>query len=350
MTPRPPDPAAAPDRSLEPTRAPTLDRVHGMLAGVAVGDALGMPTEFLDPPTIAAWYGRITGLRRADARHPHHALPAGAVTDDTDHTLLLADLVIAHGTVEPRAFAERLLAWGTSERVTSHRFVGPATLRTLEALKAGVPVADVPRNGTSNGAAMRVAPLAIAFPDRDALEAQVVASSAVSHFTRRAISGAMAMAFALSEALAPDPDIDTIAAAAQEGARRGLRHGAWTWTPPIDRRIDHALRWARTLDRAALLDHLFDLIGVDMVADENVPDAFALAAASGGDPMEAMTMAANLGGDSDTLASMVGALCGGWRGVGAIDAGALAQVERVNGLDLRATARALLARRAGAAA
>ncbi|MFU8889223.1 MAG: ADP-ribosylglycohydrolase family protein [Trueperaceae bacterium] len=336
------------------TRPATLARAHGMLAGVAVGDALGMPAEFLDPPTIAAWYGRITDLRRADARHPHHGLPAGSVTDDTDQTLLLAELVIAHGAIEPGAFAERLLAWGTSARVVAHRFVGPATLRTLEALKAGVPLADVPRGGTSNGAAMRVAPLAIAFADRDALEAQVVASCAVSHFTRRAISGAMAMAFALSAALEATPEtdagIEAIAAAAQEGARRGLRHGAWTWTPPIDRRIEHALRWARTLDRAALLDHLFDLIGVDMVADENVPDALALAAATGGDPMEAMTLAANLGGDSDTLASMVGALCGAWRGVGAIDAEARAQVERVNGLDLRATAGALLARRAGARA
>jgi ADP-ribosylglycohydrolase len=312
-----------------------------------------MPGEFLDPPTIADWDGRIAGLRRADARHPHHALPAGSVTDDTDHTLLLADLVIAHGTVEPGAFAERLLAWGTSARVAAHRFVGPATLRTLEALKAGVPLADVPRGGTSNGAAMRVAPLAIAFADRDELEAQVVASCSVSHFTRRAISGAMAMAFALSAALDVGSDLDTgvdaIAVAAQEGARRGLAHGAWTWTPPIDRRIDHALRWARTLDRAALLDHLFDLIGVDMFADENVPDALAIVAAAAGDPMEAMTMAANLGGDSDTLASMVGALCGAWRGVGAIDADARTQVERVNGLDLRATARALLDRRGGEA-
>ena len=101
------------------------------------------------------------------------------------------------------------------------------------------------------------------------------------------------------------------------------------------------------LDREALLTHLFDLMGVDMFADQNVPDAFALAQACGGDPMEAMAMAANLGGDTDTLASMVGALCGAWRGVGAIDAEALRTVERVNALDLRATATLLLSRRVG---
>jgi ADP-ribosylglycohydrolase len=160
------------------------------------------------------------------------------------------------------------------------------------------------------------------------------------------------MAFALSASLADGATVDAVAAAAQDGARRGLAHGAWTWTPPIDRRIDHALRWARTLARDELLERLFVLIGVDMYADENVPDAIALAAAAAGDPMEAMRMAANLGGDADTLASMTGALCGGLRGVAAIDPEMRAQVERVNGLDLRATARALLARRAagGAAA
>ncbi|MDF1521406.1 MAG: ADP-ribosylglycohydrolase family protein [Trueperaceae bacterium] len=330
------------------TRAALLDRAHGMLAGVAVGDALGMPAEFLDPPTIAAWYGRIDGLRRADPRHPHHGLRAGSVTDDTDHTLLLADLVVRDGAVRPPALASALLAWGTSERVRAHRFVGPSTLKTLAALEAGTALAQVPRAGTSNGAAMRVAPLAIAFADRDVLEREVVASCAVSHHTRRAISGAMAMAFALAAALHDGATVDAVAAAAGEGARRGLAHGDWTWTPPIDRRVDHALRWARTLPREALLEHLFVLMGVDMYADENVPDAIALAAAADGDPMEAMAMAANLGGDADTLASMTGALCGGLRGVAAFDDGALAQVERVNGLDLRATARALLAVRGGA--
>ena len=325
------------------------ERAAGMLAGVAVGDTLGMPSEFLTPDTIRDWYGAITAPRRADPRHPHHALPAGSVTDDTDHTLILGEVVLAHGTVDARAWAERLLAWGTSPRVVAHRFVGPSTLATLEALRSGAPLESVPRGGTSCGAAMRVAPLAIAFADRDRLEREVVASCSVSHFTRTAISGAMAMAFALSAALEADADVTTVAAAAQEGARRGLRHGAWHWTPPIDRRIEHALRWARELPRDDMLARLFDLIGVDMYADQLVPDAIALAAAADQDPTAAMTMAANLGGDSDTLASMTGAICGALRGVGAIDADWLALVERVNGIDVAGAAEKLLAFRAGKA-
>lgn len=322
--------------------ASLVERASGMLVGVAVGDALGMPTEFLTPETIREWYGAITTLRAADQRHPHRALPAGSVTDDTDHTLLLANVVLERGTVEPRAWAERLLAWGTSPRVVANRFVGPSTLKTLEALKEGAPLERVPRAGTSCGAAMRVAPLAIAFADRDRLEAEVVRSCSVSHFTTTAISGAMAMAFALSAALGQGADVDVVAAAAQEGARRGLEHGDWHWTPPIGRRIERALDWARTLEREEVLSNLFDLTGVDMFADQLVPAAIALAALADGDPHDAMTMAANLGGDSDTLASMTGSLCGALRGVNAFDARWREQVEDVNAIDLTAVAERLV--------
>ena len=131
-----------------------LAKAHGMLAGVAVGDALGMPTEFLTPETIADWYGGgVTGLTRADARHPHHRLPAGAVTDDTDHTLLLAQVLIEEGEVRPEAWAAKLLAWGRTPRVQENRFVGPSTLKALAALEAGAPLEEVPRGGTSSGAA-----------------------------------------------------------------------------------------------------------------------------------------------------------------------------------------------------
>ena len=146
-----------------------LDRAAGMLAGVAIGDALGMPAEFLTPELIKEWYGGINGLIVAHSSHPHHKLPAGSVTDDTDHTMILAHILIDHERIEPHEFAKRLLQWGQSQRVQENRFVGPSTLKTLAALKAGAALTEVPRGGTSNGAAMRVAPLAIAFPNRDLL-------------------------------------------------------------------------------------------------------------------------------------------------------------------------------------
>jgi ADP-ribosylglycohydrolase len=331
-------------------RAPTLsDRAAGMLAGVAVGDAMGMPTEFLTPEQIRSWYGHVGGLTVAHPDHPHHRLPAGSVTDDTDHTMLLAELLLERGGVDPSAWAESLLQWAATDRVRENRFVGPATLKTLEALRAGTALADLPRNGTSVGAAMRTAPLAIAFASRERLEREVVASCAVSHFTRGAISGAMAMAFALAAALGDEPTLSDLAIAAKDGAVKGREHGAWTWTAPIEDRIDHALRWVDELPQEETLHRLYVLMGVDLMPEQLVPNAIAIAALADGDPMRAIDLAIHLGGDTDTLASMAGSLCGALNGIQAFDAGVVDQVQRLNGLDLRATADRLLALRSGSA-
>jgi ADP-ribosylglycohydrolase len=333
------------------------ERAAGMLAGVAIGDALGMPAEFLSPEQIRDWYGQVDGLLAPHPEHPHHRLVAGSVTDDTDQTLILAQLLIEQGSVAPNEFAKRLLAWSETPRVRENRFVGPSTQKALAALARGVPFEEIPRSGTSVGAAMRVAPLAIAFPDRSVLAEQVVASCAVSHFTRNAISGAMAMAYALSEALQPGGDACTgtgactstgvlsVARAAQAGAVIGRDYGDWSWAAPIERRIAYALAWAESCQEVETLTRLYALIGVDLYPEQLVPCAIALAYLAQGDPQRAMLLAANLGGDTDTLASMTGSICGALSGLTAFDPAVVAQVERVNRLDLVSTARSLVALR-----
>jgi ADP-ribosylglycohydrolase len=318
------------------------NRAAGMLAGVAIGDALGMPTEFLTQTQIANWYGQVEGFVKPHPKHPHHRLPAGSVTDDTDHMLILARLLIDRGEVIPAEFAEQLLAWSQTQRVRENCFVGPSTIKTLSALLRGVPLEQVPRNGTSIGAAMRVAPLAIAFSNREALIQQVVASCAVSHYTTNAISGAMAMAFALSEALQPAADLVSIARAAQEGAIVGRRYGDWCWTPPIERRIGYVLAWVNHLSEEDVLRRLYELIGVDLYPEQLVPCVIGIALIAAGNPTRAMRLAANFGGDTDTLASMVGSICGALSGIEAIDLEMLNQVEKINQLDFHSLAEALL--------
>lgn len=319
-----------------------LDRAAGMLAGVALGDTLGMPAEFLTPDLIREYFGGISRPIAAHPSHPHHRLPIGSVTDDTDHTMLIAQLLIDDGEIAPHKFAGSLLDWARTPRVKENRFVGPSTLKTLAALQSGTPLSEVPRGGTSVGAAMRVAALAIAFPDRGKLIEQVIASCAVSHYTRNAISGAMSMAFALSTALEQDAEIASISTAAKKGAVVGREFGDWTWTPPIEKRIDYTLDWAQSFPETEVLARLYELIGVDMYAEQLVPCAIGLACLANGDPQRAMLLGANLGGDADTLASMTGSICGGWRGLRAVDREWLALVETTNRIDVLETAKKLL--------
>lgn len=325
--------------------AALIERAAGMLAGVAVGDALGMPTEFLTSSQIQAWYGRVDGLIAPHPDHPHHRLPAGSVTDDTDHTLLLAELLLRDGRIETAAWAQQLLRWSQTPRVQENRFVGPSTLKTLTAWRVGALPAQTPRNGVTVGAAMRLAAVAIAFADRAELVEQVVATCAVTHYTHNAISGAMAMAFALAETLREAADPISVARAAQEGAVIGRGYGDWSWAPAIEQRIEYVIAESRSRNEAEFLAWLRDMVGVDLYPEQLAPNAIGLLLAAQGDPMRAMTWAAAMGGDTDTLASMAGSLCGGLRAWAAFDSALVAQVERVNGLDLRKTAGDLVALR-----
>jgi DNA-binding transcriptional regulator LsrR (DeoR family)/ADP-ribosylglycohydrolase len=326
------------------------DAAAGMLAGVAVGDALGMPSEFLPREVIRDWYGEVADLRQADARHPHSRLPAGSVTDDTDQTLILARLLLAHGEIRPEDLAAALLAWSQTPRVAENNFVGPSTRKVLAALQAGVALDQLPRQGASVGAAMRTAPLAIALTDPDQLVDQVVASCSLTHFTRNAISGAMAMAFGQSAALLPGANPATVIEALKAGAVRGREIGDWSWAPPIERRIDFVVQYVATHTPSETLDLLADIIGVDLCPEQLVPATAGLLLLSDGQPMPAMRWAANLGGDTDTLACMVGSLCGGLTGLAGFAPDWLRQVELVNSLDVRALARDLVASRRPAVA
>jgi len=324
------------------TEPRAVSRAAGMLAGVAVGDALGMPTEFLSPDTIRDWYGEIRGLVEPDRRHPHHDLPLGSVTDDTDQTWIIAELILEVGRLRPAALANRLLEWSHTDRVSRNRFVGPSTQKALEAISSGVAPDQAGKDGITVGAAMRVAPLAICFRQREDLIEQVVASCRPTHNTQVAISGAMAMAFALLESLRDEATTTSIGLAAQQGAVEGRAHGAWSWTPPIDRRIARALSLVEGTNRGEALAAIYELIGVGYYPWELVPAALGLVHWARGDPGEAMLAAANLGGDTDTLASLAGALCGGLQGVEVFDQRLLIKIEQVNRLQVRELASRLV--------
>ena len=191
-----------------------LSKAHGCLAGLALGDALGLPTEMLEPETIAEWYGEIRGLTTIDPRHPHHRLPRGSVSDDTDQALIIAELLAEDGRVEPRRLGERLLEWSETPRVRENNFMGRATRQALAALAAGAAVETAGR-GETIGAAMRIAPVALACSSREQLVPEVLNACMPTHYTRPAISGAMAVAFGVWAALEPGATMD------QRHRRRG---------------------------------------------------------------------------------------------------------------------------------
>jgi ADP-ribosylglycohydrolase len=282
------------------------DRARAALHGLAIGDALGMPTQLLSPAEIAARFGVIDGFRTAEPDHPIAAgMPAGAITDDTEQALLLAGLLIeTGGKVPPAAWADRLADWEDGMRARgSLDLLGPSTRAAIAAIRDGADPAVAGRAGTTNGAAMRIAPLGIARPMRE-LERFVdaVADACLpTHDTGVAIAGAAAIAAAVSAGIdgAGRAEATEVAIAA---ARLGEQRGHWVAGASVAARIE----WAVTLDP----ERLTALVGTSLASQESVPAAFGRLALAEGDGWRACLAAAAAGGDTDTIGAMAGAVAG----------------------------------------
>lgn len=321
-------------------------RALAALQGLAIGDALGMPTQMMARAAVARTYGPVDTFLPAAPDHPLAAgMAAGSVTDDTEQALLLADLLVAGGGhVEPVELAAALVAWEDRMRARgSSDLLGPSTRRAVRSLADGVSPDEAGRHGTTNGAAMRITPVGILMPsdDLDALVDRVVEVSRVSHHTGVALAGAAAVAAAVSAGL----DGAGVGAATQVAVRAaglGAQRGHWVAAADVARRIGWAVGLADPTDVDRSLDDLEQLVGTSLATQESVPLAFGLLALFPDDPWAVVTTAASLGGDSDTVAAMAGAVAGACHGPGAFADDAAATVERVNGLDLVRVANALV--------
>ncbi|MBB5433241.1 ADP-ribosylglycohydrolase family protein [Nocardiopsis composta] len=327
------------------------DRALGALYGLAIGDALGMPTQGMPRAEIARRWGLLGGFEPGPGDQPiAPGMPAGSVTDDTEQALLVARLLIdGGGHIAPLAFARALSDWerGMVERGSAD-LLGPSTKRAIEVINAGGPVQEAGRTGTTNGAAMRVAPVGVAAPPGPALLDLVVESCLVTHNTTVGIAAAAAVAAAVSAGIAGAGTAEALAAAAG-AARDGARRGHWVAGGDIAARIDWARRHVAGLDDERLCTELYEVVGTSVASQESVVAVFALAAARGDRPWPALRLAASLGGDTDTVAAILGAVLGACHGTAAWPADAVAAVRAANDLPFEELADGLLAlRRRGA--
>ena len=336
---------------------PRFSRAYGALAGLALGDALGMPTQAMSPEQIRAVYGRITGLVDGDASQPYApGMPAGSVTDDTEQALLVASLLVrGRGSSSGRValdageFAHALLAWEDSmiER-GSLDLLGPSTKAALERVRAGEDPLSVGGAGTTNGAAMRVTPIGIAISTEDpqAFADAVWSSCQVTHATRQGFQSAALVAAAVSMGIdtprSAASDMTALLWKAVSYVDSLPKRGAWTPDPDVVAATRRAMQLVAN-PASSSLECLVEQVGTSVASAQAIPMAFALLAR---DPSpQALLDAANLGGDTDTIGAIAGAILGGLLGVEAFDAAMLTQVQNVSGLHLTEAATALLSLR-----
>lgn len=319
-----------------------LDRARGALAGLSLGDALGMPTQSMSSQDISRAYGRITHLRDAIHEQPIAPdMPAGSVTDDTEQALIVADLLVqGGGHIDPQVFAQRLLQWEDSMRARgSLDLLGPSTKLALEQVRSGADIASTGKTGTTNGAAMRVTPVGIATTidgDTDRFAKHVYESCRVTHDTLPGFQGAALVAAAVSYGI---EGYDT-----RQALKAALRsvpsmHVSAAWSPKanVAARAQTALNLVQEHNTDSdddVEDRLRAQCGSSVEASESVPVAFALAWRFFDNPTQALLSAANLGGDTDTIAAMAGAVLGACHGTRAFPGDLLEQVASVSKLNL----------------
>ncbi|MDO4937534.1 MAG: ADP-ribosylglycohydrolase family protein [Sutterellaceae bacterium] len=128
-----------------------------ILLGAAVGDALGVPVEFLPRDSFCL----TDMLEREDAPYP-----VGTWSDDTSLTLALADNLKAEVfALDP--IADAFVGWLYGARYTPHGVtfgIGHSTQQSIQRIRAGVALDKVggrTERDNGNGSLMRIAPLAV---------------------------------------------------------------------------------------------------------------------------------------------------------------------------------------------
>jgi ADP-ribosylglycohydrolase len=284
-----------------------VDRVAGCLKGVAVGDAIGKQSETLAHEAVRRHYSY--GIRGFEGPPgsiiPRYAGSAkyewriGETTDDTERTLAVAQAILTTGVVSHESIGREMLLCKKS--------VHPGVKSLWEFHQA----ADPKRTTTEHdgcGAAIRVAPVGLFYrADRfDELVTGAREASISTHGGSLAIAAAASTAAAVSAAIegASSADVFKFAErAALEAERRWPGREALMFAHAM-RGVSDALGQEETLRPFEVAARWFPDRPLTIV-----PLAVALATRMSS-AEEAILLAANIGGDSDSVASIAGAILG----------------------------------------
>ena len=318
-------------------------RAMGCLAGIAIGDAMGMPTEFMTREEIKERFGYITSFQNPFKDHPLvSSLKRGQVTDDTQQTLLMAETIIEEKKVSPSIFAKKLVSLCEEQKAIEKMLIGPSTERALKELLAGKKPEEIVCMGTTNGASMRIGPVAIFdWGLEESLKSDVLKSCRISHNTNVAISAAMAVAFAMSKGI-EGANWEDVVSAGKKGAGIGERLKLDMRYPAasVEKRIELAEKIIHR-SKQPIMD-IYDYIGGGVQSNESIPTTFGIFMVTRGDPMKSIITATNMGGDTDTIASIVGGIAGSYMGIEAFPKELVNTIEEINGFNIREIVRALL--------
>ncbi|HEX6104440.1 MAG TPA: ADP-ribosylglycohydrolase family protein [Gemmatimonadales bacterium] len=307
----------------EPTRFE--DALTGAVLGLALGDALGFVVEAA-PSEVAGEYARdVLRAGRAGARHHPH-FPFGQYSDDTQLARELLASIVDAGGWSPGRFGARLAALVLAGADVG---AGPGTRGAANRLLLGAPWthAATPAPYAGNGSAMRVAPIGVLYDGQESRWREcALEQSRVTHGDPRCAAAAVVVAGAARLAgrpgrLEPGAFLDQLAgwAEAEDAgmARAVCGLGAWQALSPAAaaaRLHASGLCAAPTGAWRGVSPYVVPSVLWSLYAFLRSPD----------DWWEAVCTAVEIGGDTDTMAAMTGAIAGARNGPSALPGALLA--------------------------
>jgi ADP-ribosylglycohydrolase len=301
---------------------PVPDRIAGAVLGAAIGDAIGHPTEFLTsfdairrqfPPD------GVTGFHLYWEGDGQRFAP---YTDDTQMAeLALRALIEAIGQdwdlhTAMQSMARRFVDWSISPQ-GGHRAPGNACLAGCRQLSVGIYWSQA-GGATAGGcgSVMRAYPFGLAFVDHPAKAiAWATEHSKMTHRDPIALAACAGMAAGMISAMHGEAVPDIIGAIVDAAAREDTGTAEMIATAaedaltgvPVEVALQRLQGWA---------------------AHEAIAAAAYVISRHPDDIVAGILEAANTPGDSDSIATLVGALLGARLGVGALPTDWLSEVER----------------------
>ncbi|MEM7031418.1 MAG: ADP-ribosylglycohydrolase family protein [Chloroflexota bacterium] len=292
-----------------------LDRTYGCVLGGLIGDAMGTPTEGKEPDDIESTFGWVDDFE-------------GDGTDDSILKYLLCEALIE---TDGYATADD---WAAAWRKNAHLITGPKQNRFFVSVKqtfTKLRVGYLPRmasigNLPSSSSAMSISPIGIinaGHPRAAAAQAQDLGTLIHTGDVSFCQDGAASIAAAVACAFNPTATLDDVLAAATGYLKP-------TSGAEVSNLIQKAVILAKeTEDYHDFRDAYHQQFRQQITCDtrETVPAVFGLCYLAQGDPEKAITYGSNFGRDTDTIATMAGAICGAFKGGNALPAAWITKAE-----------------------
>ncbi|MBN1762690.1 MAG: ADP-ribosylglycohydrolase family protein [Methanomicrobia archaeon] len=266
----------------------------GALLGTAVGDALGAPFEGWNREKVRSVYGEATVWQMIDGRY----------TDDTEMMIGVAESLIRNKGVNGADMASTFI-----QNFNAKRGYGPGSTGALKRIREGESWEEASRKlfggegSYGNGAAMRIAPVGLFYyDDTTALRDAAYKSSMITHAHELGKEGAALQAFAVALAVREQ----------KEGMLSELEDFVQNNVYKEKIRSIGLL-----LEEAPTKKEIIAKLGNGMAAFNSVPTAiYSFLRADSFE--EGVAYAVSLGGDTDTIGAMNGAISGAYYGEKAI--------------------------------